>query len=260
MKSVISSKLSIRSSVLVVAGAFGCSAATEHDPIRSDVGVASEEFKLLAAEHVNTYARALVERDAATLDRLLSSEVKERLGTYEGGVDRFMEKQRTTLLRAFPELERAGHGDSDGFEVTQVTAQEGVASVGLSYRGKPLERPFYFVQEGELYTLNVARPGFSRPLADGALPNDFYRITSNSEAQPQTIGCERGQSVQVQPAYYVGTYNNYDVSCPNVCGFWNGALFYGTYWQANADHYCDYNTWGTDVWVDWFGARCNDSC
>jgi hypothetical protein len=103
----------------------------------------------------------------------------------------------------------------------------------------------------------VARPGFSSPLAKGALPADSYQISANADASPQTIGCHQGQSVAIQPAYYYGQYNNYYVSCPNVCGFWHGALFF---FGGPNGSFCDYNTWGTDVWVDFWGPHCNDFC
>lgn len=242
----------------LVSGVVACAGESQSTkPITSDVATSSEEFRLLAEQHVNAYARALIERDAATLDELLSSEVKARLAGYEGGSERFMDKQRRTLLQAFPELETAE--PEDGFSVTKVAAQEGVVSVTFGYRDRELARPFYFVKEGERYTLNVARPGFSAPLAEGALPNDSYQISADSDAQPANIGCYRGQSVNVQPAYYIGSYNNYYVSCPNVCGFWHGANF-GSSGQWLGAPNCDYNTWGTDVWVGWFGAQCNDSC
>jgi hypothetical protein len=241
----------------LASGALRCSAETGTPTLSSDVGTDSEEFKLVAGEQLNAYAHALIERDALTLDALLSSEVKKRLASYEGGVERFMEKQRTTLLQAFPELETAGAVGA--FEVTKVAAQEGVASATLAYQGTELPRPFHFVREGDRYLLNVARPGFSSPLGKGALANDTYLISASYDSEPATITCSYGGQVNVSPAQYIGTYNKYYVSCPNACGFWSGANFRSSgQWQGAAN--CDYNTWGTDVWVGWFGAHCNDAC
>jgi hypothetical protein len=241
----------------LASGALRCSAETGTPTLSSDVGTDSEEFKLVAGEQLNAYAHALIERDALTLDALLSSEVKKRLASYEGGVERFVEKQRTTLLQAFPELETAGAVGA--FEVTKVAAQEGVASATLAYRGTELPRPFHFVREGDRYLLNVARPGFSSPLGQGALANDTYLISASYDSEPATITCSYGGQVNVRPAQYIGTYSKYYVSCPNYCGFWNGANFRSSgQWQGAAN--CDYNTWGTDVWVGWAGAHCNDAC
>src|SRR5262245_12972480 len=121
--------------------AAGCSAESggAAPTIPSDIDTNSEEFKKLAALDINAYAHALVERDATALNELLSSEVKSRLATYEGGIERFMEKQRTTLLQAFPQLETAGA--IGAFEVTKASAQEGVASATLAYQGTELPRP-----------------------------------------------------------------------------------------------------------------------
>src|SRR3982750_3813494 len=105
----------------LVSSAAGCSAESGNTTIRSDVDASSQEFEELAGLQLNAYAHALIERDATTLNELLSTEVKARLGACGGGMDRFMDKQRTTLLQAFPELETTGA--LGAFEVTKVAAQ-----------------------------------------------------------------------------------------------------------------------------------------
>jgi hypothetical protein len=254
-------KLSAGLLLATIGGMAGCSADNGGDAptIRSDIDTQSQEFKALATVQLNAYANALIERDAATLESLLSTEVKTRLASYEGGIGRFIEKQRTTLLQAFPALET--EGAIGAFEVTKASAQEGVASATLSYQGTELPRPFYFVTEGDHYALNVARPGFSAPLADGAQANDGYVVSASYDSQPTTVICYHGSTVTTRPAQYIGTYSNVTMSCPNVCGFWHGANFWtsgGALWSGPPN--CDYNTWGTDVWVDGWSAHCNDAC
>jgi hypothetical protein len=245
----------------LASGAAGCSADSSggSPTIRSDIDTSTQEFKELATLQLNAYANALIERDASALDAVLSSEVKSRLASYEGGIDRFMEKQRTTLLQAFPALET--EGAIGAFEVTKVTAQEGVASATLSYQGTEVPRPFYFVTEGDSYKLNVAPPGFSSPLKNGALANDSYMVSAQYGSDPSTVICTNGGMVNTQPSQYIGKNNDYYVSCPNFCGFWHGANFrsFGSPWSGPPN--CDYNTWGTDVWVWSNGfAGCNDAC
>jgi hypothetical protein len=241
--------------------ATGCSAdgGGRTPTIRSDIDTNSGEFKALATAQLNAYANALIERDSAALEEVLSSEVKSKLASYEGGVERFMEKQRTTLLKAFPALET--EGAIGAFEVTKASAQEGVASATLSYQGTEIPRPFYFVAEGDRYKLNVAAPGFSKPLGKGALANDTYRVSSQYGSDPSQVICSYGGTVNTTSPQYIGQLNNYYVSCPNVCGFWSGANFrsFGSPWSGPPN--CDYNTWGTDVWVWSNGfAGCNDPC
>jgi hypothetical protein len=233
--------------------AAGC--GEEPDRIPRGTDPAGEEFKAQAAQIVNRYARGLYDRDRDAVLGVLSSEVKERMKTYEGGLDRFMEKQRKMMVQTFTAMEGGGIGA--GFQVTRVAAQEGAAEATLSRDGRALTRPFHFVLEETGWKLNVARPGFSKPLAEGAAAANNYMI-DNQAGHGVNAWCEGGGGAYVPP------YSQRTVSCPNRCGYWfSGAWFDGTGWVGQT-HLCDYNTWGADVinsrTFPYWGMACHDPC
>jgi len=221
------------------------------------------EPKQQLEETVNVYARALQDRDHRALEGLLSREVRERLGRYEGGMNRFVEKQRAVMLKTFTMMDAVRMADR--FLVSAVDPQGDTAAVSLSYAGQEIPRPFYFVREDGRWALNLAAPGFSRALPEGALPMNTYRVTTGplSGGGPfRDIGC-----IQSNHTFFwrtvAGTNTSYPIGCQNVCGFFTGSQFNlsaapTSRWEGS--QFCDYNTWGTDVWVNGVSASCNDPC
>jgi hypothetical protein len=239
--------------MIALFAAAGCGQRPAEIP--ADMGTSTEQFRAEAEELVNRYALALYQGDTDTLASILSSEVTGRLATYPGGMPRFIEKQKKSMLTTFPTM--AANGMGKGFQVKSVARQEGSVAVTLLRDGAELTRPFYFVLEGGSYKLNVGRPGFSKALPAGAAANDTYVVTNTNCSGPNCgsviASCYSGGTVTVPG----GTSKS--VSCPNTCGFWSGAYFWGTNWVGT--NYCDYNTWGTDVWYQPFmGMYCNDGC
>lgn len=168
--------------------------------VRPQVSVAHPEDTRgrLLQEVINSYATALLDRDVATLEEILSEEVKSRILEYPGGMSRFVEKQRLSLLKQFKlmglpnnfgnRLSLNPNSNEEivlannirgGFSVDTVSAQSvfssrqfpdnGVAipevvSIALSHRGRDLLKQFYFVVENGTYKLNVLPPGFSKSI------------------------------------------------------------------------------------------------
>jgi hypothetical protein len=240
-----------------VAVGAGCSQKPNEIPATMDT--AGAEFKGQAEEIVNRYALGLIDRDVALMDQLLATEVLNRMKTYEGGLEGFVEAQRRVMLRSVQGMAAAGVGA--GFRVTRTAKQEGMVAVRLSRDGVELPKPFHFVLENDGYKLNIAPKGFTNPKPAGAGADEHYLVT-NGGKWPVSAECDGGGSVNV-PAGGSRT-----VSCPNRCGRWfAGAYFNGTNWIGQT-HYCDYNTWGADVIYEGNfhppatipGMHCNDPC
>jgi hypothetical protein len=238
----------------LLAVAAGCDVAPEK-PASAPVQSSDSALKAELEAAVNAYGRALYDRKQDVLKTLLSREVLTRLQDYEGGVDRFVEKQRASMLKSFKSMNPSGMADR--FTINSMDVQAETVAVNLSYGGQEIPRPFYFVKEGGRWTLNVARPGFSQKLPDGSLAASTYMITTNYQSGFASVGCIRDDRMW----NWVDLPNpnsNYYLSCRNMCGFWTGGYFTASNWQFS--HYCDYNTWGTDVWSDAGKTYCNDGC
>jgi hypothetical protein len=178
-------------------------------------------------------------------------------------MNRFVEKQRAVMLKTFTAMDPVRMADR--FVVIAVDLQGDTAAVSLSYAGQEIPRPFHFVREDGRWALNLAAPGFSRALPEGALPMNTYRVGTGSLGGGgpfRDIGC-----YQTNHSFFwrtvAGTNTSYPIGCENVCGFFTGGWFGlsaapTATWDGSP--YCDYNTWGTDVWVNGLSASCSDPC
>jgi hypothetical protein len=166
------------------------------------------------------------------------------------------------MVKTFPSMKPAGMDDH--FVVTDVELQAETAAVKLSYGGQEIPRPFYFVHEDGRYALNVARPGFSQALPEGTRAMNTYRVSTGGTA---TWGGQIGCFQSNHSWFWIDVSQpnkSYPIGCENVCGFWTGGWFgfgaLGGFANWEGSPYCDYNTFGTDVWVNGLNANCNDPC
>src|SRR4051794_11694783 len=171
-------------------GILAATLATACDAPPESASKPADPLQQQLEEAVNVYARAVQSRDHGALKAMLSKEVLGRLGRFEGGMDRFVEKQRGAMLKTFTMMDSVKMADR--FTVTGLNLQADTAAVTLTYAGQEVPRPFYFVKEDGRWALNVARPGFSQALPEGALPMNTYRVTTQSwgsNANFRDIGC-----------------------------------------------------------------------
>jgi hypothetical protein len=203
----------------------------------------------------NSYAQALLERDVSTLDRVLSTEIKARAAEMGSDLGGLADKLKASMLKQFGTMPPASMS-GEQFTVASATVEAEAVRVMVAFQGRPLEKPFFFVREDGDYKLNVLRAGFSKPLPAGsAAARDTYLVTNqNGGPYGQTMYCNGG-SVHV-----LGDSSG-TVSCNNNCGWWHGSGFSSGAYDAWLN--CDYNTWGTDVWINLVyvgGWDCNDYC
>jgi hypothetical protein len=248
----------VLSMVLLLAA---CGEASETEGVPSEASRTTEdtqeELRLELESRFNAYVRALVDDDAQALDALLSDEVKARVFDKGGDMQAFRDKMHRSMEREFGEsaIEQAEHS----FGVVDVTSEGDAAQVTVSYQGTTLEKPFFFVLESDEYKLNLVRPGFSNPLPEGAAPaRDTYKILNmwaySSYGSGTTMVCDGGE-------VFVRDGTTASVSCNNSCGWWHGSWFTTPY--SGIIRYCDYNTWGNDVYINqlsYGGWDCNDYC
>jgi hypothetical protein len=210
------------------------------------------------AQRINLYAETLYGKDPAPLQRLLSSEVLDHMK--EAGLDLagYHAKQRASMLRTF-EAELAKNGPSGQFSAAAVDAEGDAVRVTLAMGGQKLEKPFYFVYENGDYKLNVLRPGFSKQAPEeAALATDTYSIWCGRPSENPSCSLACAASKTTNHFYTVPNQHHTNVSCYNTCGFWHGSTF-------TNNLKCDYNTWGTDVYVTQtkgfnVSYECNDGC
>jgi hypothetical protein len=202
----------------------------------------------------DAYTRGLLERDAQTLDGLLSIEVKKRATQMGSDVGGFADKMRASLLRQFPTI--ANESTLPEFKVTSATVEGDTARAQVAFQGEALAKPFFFVSEGGQYKLNIARAGFSNPLPAGTAASvDGYVIESQNGGYGGDMMYCNGGNV------YVPVSSKRTVSCVSNCGWWTGTWFNRNLEGPTLN--CDYNTWGTDVYINLayaYGWTCNDYC
>jgi hypothetical protein len=215
-----------------------------------------EEFE----SAINRYAGAISSGDERALEDLLSSEVLTRMGSFEGGMKRFISKQKLAMLRTLgmQRFEASKHR----FEVSEIQRQGAVATMAVHLNGEPLGKRWAFVQENGRWTLNLANPGFSRGLPPEVGGNDWYLIEMRADTIDEGAVCCQ---FAVDGRYNCGPVKpgttGY-MSCLNMCGFFTGGLFSteGTHLRWRGSNHCDYNTWGSDVITTGAEASCNDPC
>lgn len=268
---------------LAMVGGCSVEAGNEPSPGPSSVGESSVVDPHVLAEleaKVNSYAQSLLINDTGYLDVIVSSEVKLRARQMDSDVRGFATKMRKSL-RA--ELERRGidaDADLTGLLTIGNVTQEGAAlRVEVSIDGVEIGKPFYFVAEDGEYKLNVKRPGFTKPLPAGAeASRDTYRIESRRHGStsfkctgtatfsvPSVQLCESNceywvcdsSGVHCEQKFRDPTPGVSNPKCDSTCGWWTGS----TFTQGSNSKKCDYNTWGTDVYINWNNTwNCNDDC
>jgi hypothetical protein len=213
-------------------------------------------------EQLGRFARAVHQRDAATLEQILSSEVLARLETYPGGIDRFIEKDRAVLLDVFKTMD--ANLMQDRFTVSQLEVQGDVASVIPAYDGQSTEKRFYFVKEDGQYKVNVARPGFSRQLPEGSRPvMSTFRVNALVPIQGgEELGCPNDPTHR----HFLEISEGLNwISCFDTCGFFDGTFIFGKGISVKEGLKCDWHWQGDDVFVDRGSdgvafAVCRDKC
>ncbi|SEL34121.1 hypothetical protein SAMN05444354_105265 [Stigmatella aurantiaca] len=221
----------------------------------------------------NRYVSALLADDSQEVQQTLSAEKLQRYANAQGtGLDlvRFVavvSREKDKLLRTFGPLVTEGVR----FELLSYESLENglVLKAQFAIGGNELPKPVYFVKEGEEYKINFNPPAnLSQSLQE--FTYDSYRAENDGNHQ-QLVSCGSlqapppipgGQLVPPQSCFLgICTPGHTYVSCPNLCGSWAGSWFYGYRGSSYSIGRCDYNTWGRDVWFDYYGnGRCNDSC
>jgi hypothetical protein len=239
----------------------GCGAGTDGtgEPAVADADLAEgsaetrvvdDQIRMEIEGKFNAYAQALIDGDNEFLDSVISSEIRNRLVEKNADIAAFAKKMKASMLKQFSDM---SDGTSMGyaFTVTDIHQASGGLRVEVARNGEALSKPFYFVNEGGEYKLNLLRPGFTKPHPDGSgAGSDTYRV-KNLNSYNAEAHCNNWKTV---PAGGEAT-----LSCANSCGWWSGALFHGTYQGA----LCDWNSWGVDVYLDGSrlnGLYCNDPC
>jgi hypothetical protein len=212
--------------------------------------VVDDQIRMEIEGKFNAYAQALIDGDNEFLSSVISSEIRDRLAEKDADIAAFAKKMKASMLKQFSDM---SDGTSMGyaFTVTDIHQASGGLRVEVARNGEALLKPFYFVNEGGEYKLNLLRPGFTKPRPDGSgAGSDTYRVKNYNDYNTQ-VRCNNTKTIA---AWGEGT-----VSCANSCGWWSGALFHGTYQGA----LCDWNTWGVDVYLDSSrqnGLYCADAC
>ena len=153
------------------ASIVGCTA--ESQPEDGALGALSCEFGLSVhdagaslkdelRQALGSYAYALQAGDAATIEKLLSAELRARIDERGSGAD-FASKLRGFMHREQRKLARSIGTLTASRAFLTVTSAEmladgSIAALEVAANGKPLPKPFYFVQEDGGYKLDLIQP------------------------------------------------------------------------------------------------------
>lgn len=235
--------------------AVGCSVqAPEIEPDTEHTSTSHQAVQVLVDEYVGS----LVRHDVATLEKIVSSEIRARSTERRIDLPSFLEKQRAAMMRTFDLAE----GEQPVFEVTEVADEGEAVRVTLALRGDELKKPFYFVREDGGLKLNIAPPGFSKSAPDGTLfGRESYAVRNQNlyGNPPVTISCHREDGTAGYVTVAPGERRSVD--CDDTCGWWAGSTFWAAY--NGPVRRCDWNFWGDDVYINWLaygGWDCNDYC
>jgi hypothetical protein len=210
---------------------------------------------------VNSYARALLDRDLDALQGLMSTEVLGQLDAKAMDIGAFADKMSNAMLKTFDSMSTDSSAEL-GFSVQSARIEGNAVRIELSRQGKLLEKPFYFVEEQGEYKLNLVSPGFSQPLPEGAAGSWNNYIVRNSGTLDHEAYCTTGTWRWIAPFGGEET-----MSCTDKCGaVFSGGRFFANQGQPNENYsLCDYNTWGVDAFYRQnaqgvFYVDCNDVC
>lgn len=257
----------VRSSMLAtilagtVGGLVGCDHAVPPSALLASSSSASvqpdsEQLRQIH-DSVHAYVTAIANGNSQVVNTLISPELRERIasrGHELPGVSKFevfIERERGKLLRVLSDV----GVDSDFTATTdlqvqhvELLARDTVAVARMSVRGQLLPKPLYLVRHQDRYLVNVVMPaaGQEFSVTSYRVENDDYanRLFSCSGYGPYSIGPHPTQRY---------------ISCQDSCRSW--WFFDGTTFEtpgATAD--CDYNTWGTDMYIRNGYPICADPC
>lgn len=199
------------------------------------------------------YIDALQRMDTVAVDRLISTELRDRITTrgpatdFESNLQAFVSGQRDKLMRSVPAsdaLDKPLVVEAAGTPVDDSTM-----AVELTINGQQLPRPLYLVKEAAGFKLNVVKPDLGRSGAS-ILEGNTY-LVKNDDGVARSFSCS-GQSAST-----VAANQSLQKFCNDSCsGFFDGTRF--TVNGASAD--CDFNTFGTDMFIRNNSPVCNDPC
>jgi hypothetical protein len=212
--------------------------------------VVDDQIRMELEGKFNAYAQALIDGDYELLNNVISSEIQDRLVEKGADIAAFAQKMKASMLKQFSDMSDAT-SMGYAFTVTDIQEAGGGLRVEVARNGEALAKPFYFVNEGGEYKLNLLRPGFTKTQPDGSgAGKDTYRVKNLNEGVGW-VNCSGATSKTVN------MFAETTISCDNKCGWWSGSRF------TPGGIYCDWNSWGVDVYLDnstQVGAFCNDPC
>lgn len=212
--------------------------------------VVDDQLRMELEGKFNAYAQALIDGDKEFLSNVISSEIRDRLAEKGADIEAFAQKMKASMLKQFSDMSDAT-SMGYAFTVTDIREAGGGLQVEVARNGEALAKPFYFVNEGGEYKLNLLRPGFTKAQPDGSgASSDTYRVESLNDGY-SSVRCDGANAVSVAP------FASVNITCTNKCGWWSGGRFYP------GSVLCDWNTWGVDVYLDnsrQVGLFCNDPC
>jgi hypothetical protein len=210
-----------------------------------DTGLQDELRDMLSA-----YVHGLERGDAAAVEGLLSAELLSRIAERAPGADAghkmqaFVLGEQRKLAKSLGSL----RSRSELFTVTSARKlEEGrVVALTVSLGGEEIPKPFYFVAQDGGYKLNVTPPVTS-------LSSDSYMV-GNADYVWRNYGCSGVGSAM----FSIGPYPAAQyTTCNNSCSSW----FDGTrFFTQTGSAYCDYNSFGLDMWIKNGLPVCNDPC
>jgi hypothetical protein len=253
-------KLVLLSLALSTLAACAVPAASESEgtaaPVAADPALASA-----VRAKVDAYEGALIDRDVAAVERLVSTEVVEHTAARGMDLAKFVEKQRNALVNTLQVKE----GERPKIDVVAVAEEGDAVRATLAVAGEELKKPFYLVRENGELKVNAAPPGFSKSAPEGTEFGSSNYTVRNDMIYPNPnfiVGCYQGKTStgQFKPFRQVSVppKTSLKVSCVDACGWWSGTIF----GDANFTRYCDWNAWGPDVILGVYGGPwvCADNC
>lgn len=235
----------------------GISVAQAHDADIRVLDGNDDSAKAAVFERLlGQYADALIARDEERLRALLSTERLNRISEAEAQGRRntlrmFVQKERAKLLRELGERKSF----LQEFRVSKVEMNDrSRMAASVSFDGKAIPRPIYFVQEAGGIRINITPP---RRVQQAGTQSAVWYTTSDylveSRTKEQTVvHCHEDHEV------FAPGQKRYMTCIDFACGF----LLDGTYFRDEVHtHFCDYNTWGSDFYMSSPGnGYCADSC
>ena len=236
-------------------------AASDGDQAEKPAAKSDGALKAEARKKVDVYVHALIDRDVAALEKLVSKEVVDHTAARGMDLTQLLGKQRSALVNTLHVKE----GELPQIDVVDAVEDGDAIRATLSFQGEELKKPFYLVREGGELKVNAAPPGFSKSPLDGSeFGSSNYTVRNDMIPGNQNfiVSCFQGKTStgQFKPFRQVSVppKTSLKVSCVDACGWWSGTIFS----DGNRSLYCDWNSWGADVILGVYGGPwgCADYC